>query len=83
MLKVYGSEHCPDCTAAKEALDEDGIAYEFIEILESLDNLHEYIVIRDKNDALFEKVKKVEGLGIPMFVADDGSVSLNVNNYLK
>ena len=83
MLKVYGSKNCPDCVAAKEALDEDGVAYEFVEILESLDNLHEYIVIRDKNDAVFEKVKKVEGLGIPMFVADDGSVSLNVNNYLK
>lgn len=83
MLKVYGSKHCPDCTAAKEALDENGAAYEFVDILESLDNLHEYIVIRDRNDAVFEKVKKVEGLGIPMFVADDGSVSLNVNNYLK
>ena len=83
MLKVYGSKHCHDCTAAKEALDENGAAYEFVDILESLDNLHEYIVIRDRNDAVFEKVKKVEGLGIPMFVADDGSVSLNVNNYLK
>ncbi|MBQ1483251.1 MAG: hypothetical protein IIZ28_06740 [Erysipelotrichaceae bacterium] len=39
MIKVYGSLKCPYCVVLKENLDRNNVAYDFIDILESLGRL--------------------------------------------
>ena len=52
MLKVYGTPMCPDCRECKANFDHHGIAYENIDICESLRGLKEFLD-RTKKPELF------------------------------
>lgn len=80
-MKIYGSLLCPDCIACKEAFDQCGITYDFIDILNSLSNLKEFLALRD-NDSLFEDVKKGNSIGIPCCIEGD-DMFLDWAGYLK
>ena len=41
-IKVYGNEQCPDCSALKKELSDKEIKFEFINIIESLENLKNF-----------------------------------------
>ncbi len=43
MVKIYGSDLCPDCVACKTAFDADGISYEFVNITAGMKNLKEFL----------------------------------------
>lgn len=82
MLKVYGSKMCPDCMAFKFNLDFYHIEYEYVDINESMKNLKEFLIIRDKNP-LFLDVKENGYVGIPACVSEDGNITLDWEIYLK
>ena len=79
-MKIYGSDICIDCRILKAVLMARGIEADFIDITENTGNLREFLGIRD-HDSHFEKVRNWEGgaIGIPCFVSDEGSVTLNVD----
>lgn len=77
-MKIYGSMLCPDCVKCREELDKAGITYEFLDFGENLQNLKDFLKIRDGN-SLFEEARREGKIGIPCIVRDDGSVSLEWN----
>ena len=77
-MKIYGSMLCPDCVKCREELDKAGITYEFLDFGENLQNLKDFLKIRDGNP-LFEAARREGKIGIPCIVREDGSVSLEWN----
>ena len=82
MLKIYGTPMCPDCRECKVNFDAHGIKYEYLDICASLKNLHEFLALRDRTP-IFDRAKAMGGIGIPALVAEDGSVTLDWEGYLK
>ena len=71
---IYGSKDCPDTMACRAALDAAGTAYDFRDIGE-LPVLKEFLKYRD-NEAIFAPVRAAGGIGIPLIVGDNGSLTL-------
>lgn len=74
-MKVYGTKQCPDTTACLADLDRAGRAYEFRDITE-LPVLKEFLGFRDR-EPLFEEVRAKGGVGIPLIVKDDASLTFD------
>ena len=82
MLKIYGSEQCPDCVNCKRDLDAAGVEYLYLNISENLLFLKKFLKLRDENE-LFADIRKHGKIGIPCIINEDGSVSFEWNQYLK
>ncbi len=82
MLKVYGSEMCPDCRECKRNFDRYQIPYEFIDINESLKNLSDFLRMRDEEE-IFDRCKEDHDIGLPALVNEDGVVFLDWENYVS
>lgn len=82
MLKIYGSMLCPDCVQCREDLDRAGVHYEYLDFSESLLNLKEFLKLRDTHD-LFAPLKVEGKIGIPCILREDGSVTLDWDEFLK
>ncbi len=76
MLKVYGSSMCEDTVACIAKLNEEKIAYEFIDITKELPNLKAFLIIRDKSP-LYDSIRENGGIGIPCIEKEDGSYTLD------
>ena len=76
-MKIYGTPLCPDVMDALAALDAQGRQYELIDITADLANLRAFLNLRDRHP-LFEAVKEAEGIGIPAFVKEDGTLVLSL-----
>ena len=74
---IYGSTLCPDCVAALAATKEKGLTEktEFRCITDSLAFLKEFLALRER--AEFLPVKAAGGIGIPVFVLENGTVTLS------
>lgn len=81
MLKIYGSDLCPDCVSCKAAFDANNVTYEFVNITESMRNLKEFLKLRD-NDSVFDDPRQNGYVGIPALLFEDGSISLDWESYL-
>ena len=68
MLKLYGAPICADCREVKRLLDEKGSAHEHVGIPESATNL-----------PVYDEAKADGRIGIPSFVWEDGSVTLDTD----
>lgn len=66
-IKIYGNDKWQACIMLKEDLSKKNINYEYINILESMANLKEYLYFRDNNE-LFDEYKANQKLGIPLVV---------------
>ena len=77
-MKVYGAEICSDCRNYKAIQKSRGFAAEYIDITESIPNLREFLAIRD-SDPVFAPVKENLGVGIPLFVREDGVKTFDIN----
>lgn len=66
---------CPDCDCLKEQV-EGNSEFEVIEISSSVPKLKEFIRLRDAS-AAFEAAKRQGSIGIPCFVKEDGTVTLD------
>ena len=78
MFKVYGSNICIDCRNYKAIQESRGFEAEFFEITESTDILKEFLEIRD-TDPIFEPVRERHGIGIPLFVREDGTKTFDID----
>ena len=82
MLKIYGSMLCKDCVACREDLDRAGIAYEFLDFAEQLQNLKDFLKIRD-GSPLFDGAREAGGIGIPCILREDGTTTLDWQEFLN
>lgn len=71
-MKIYGSHLCEDTQKALKELND----VDFRDISSDLDALKEFLKIRDTNP-IYDEVKKNGGIGIPVFVLDDGTVTFD------
>ncbi len=78
MLKVYGADICSSCRTAKQLLTEKGIEHEFIDITANIQNLRAFLNLRD-TQPVYEEIRAEGRVGIPTFVWDDGSVTLDTD----
>ena len=80
MTKVYVMSTCPDCFEVKARLS-DNPDFEIIDIGEHVRNLKEFIRLRDTSPA-FDTVKANGSIGIPCFVAEDGRIGFDTEEYI-
>lgn len=81
MIKIFGSMLCKDCVQCREELDQAGIAYEYLDFADNLLHLKEFLAIREGNP-LFDEVRQKGGIGIPCIVKEDGSVTLDWEEFM-
>ena len=75
MIKVYGMMTCPDCVEVDEQVKGDS-RYEIIDIGEHVRFMKEFLRLRDNNE-VFAEARAKGYVGIPCFVLEDGTVTLN------
>lgn len=75
MIKIYGMKSCPDCVAVDKQA-EGNPQYEVIDIGEHVRYLKEFLRLRDTN-AVFDEARREGYAGIPCFVLEDGTVTLD------
>ena len=78
MMKVYGADICIDCRNYKAIQEKRGFEAEYIDITESTTNLREFLEIRDA-EPIFDQVTEHHGIGIPLFVREDGEKTFDMN----
>ena len=78
MMKLYGAPICVNCREVKQLLDEKGIPYEYVDITESTKNLRAFLAMRDTLP-VYDAVKAEGRIGIPTFVREDGSGTLDTD----
>ena len=81
-LVIYGTDTCKDCVDAKALLDAKGIRYLFLEFSDSIGNLKRFLKIRDTNP-MFDAVKEKGGVGVPLCVLEDGTMTFDVNEVIS
>lgn len=77
-MKVYGAEICVDCRNFKAIQKNRGFEADYIDIMDNTKNLKEFLEIRD-TDPVFDPVKEHHGIGIPLFVNEDGTKTFDIN----
>lgn len=81
-MKVYGADICIDCRNYKAIARKRGFAdselVSYVDITENTANLREFLAIRD-NDPIFDVVKERGGIGIPLFVREDGTKTFEMD----
>ena len=82
MLKIYGSELCPDCVNCKRDLDAAGVEYLYLNISENLLFLKKFLKLRDTNE-LFDSVRDKGQIGIPCIVREDGTSTFEWDEFVK
>lgn len=82
MIKIYGSMLCKDCVECVEDLKKANVEFEFCDFADSLLNLKEFLKIRDESD-LFNAVREKGSIGIPTILKEDGSITLEWEEFLK
>ena len=74
MIRIYGMPSCPDCEYVKRQA-EGNDRYEIIDIGKDVKALKEFLRLRDSSPA-FVVAKRTGAAGIPCFVLEDGTVTL-------
>ena len=77
-----GSHLCPDTLYALQQLAAAGAEIDFKDILSCHADLKAYLNLRDNSD-LYAQIRGTERLGIPCFVKEDGTTTLNLAEVLK
>lgn len=81
-ITVIGSHLCPDTLYALNKLVEAGREIEFKNLSASLPDLKAYLALRD-SEAMYQSVKEGGGIGIPCFILEDGTKTMDLNAVLK
>lgn len=79
-MKIYGTDLCPDCLAAKKILDEKNIPYDYVDVTKNIADLKAFLRLRDTSPA-FDEVKKAGNTGVPAFISEDGAITFEVEAY--
>lgn len=80
-VTVVGSHLCPDTLYALNRLVEAKADIDFKNLSASLPDLKVYLGLRD-SDPMYEKIKEGGGIGIPCFILEDGTRTLDLNDVL-
>ena len=78
LMKVYGAQICIDCRNYKAIQKNRGFEADYIEITEDTGKLKEFLQIRD-HDPVLASVRESGGIGIPLFVNEDGRKTLDID----
>lgn len=79
---MYGAEICPDCVEAKAVLSASAmIELEYRDITKSTKTLKEFLFYRD-HEKLFAPVVEAGKIGIPFFILEDGTKTLEIQEFL-
>ena len=81
-VTIIGSHLCPDTLYALNQLIALKASVDFKDLSADLKDLKAYLAVRDTEPA-FEAVKKNGGIGIPFFVLEDGTKTLNLEEVLE
>ena len=81
-MKVYGAEICIDCRNYKAIQQSRGFEAEYVDITADTTNLREFLSIRD-NEPIFDEVRAHNGIGIPLFVREDGQKTFDLNEAMS
>ena len=76
MIKIYGMPTCPYCDYIHEQIVGRENEFEYINIGENIRNMSAFTRLRDTNPA-FDHSKEIGDVGIPAFVLEDGSITLD------
>jgi len=76
MIKIYGMPTCPYCDYIHEQIKGRESEFEYINIGENIRNMGVFTRLRDTNP-VFDKCKEIGDVGIPVFVFEDGRVSID------
>ena len=80
-ITLIGSHLCPDTIYAVNRLAEAGIEMEYKDILSCHAALREYLHIRETSP-LYAEIRGTERLGVPCFIREDGSMTLELKDIL-
>lgn len=74
---MYGSRICADCVRAEEQLlERDDIELDYRIMTGDVETLKEFLNYRD-HEAVFEPARQKGYIGIPFFILEDGTKTLN------
>ncbi|MBQ7059699.1 MAG: glutaredoxin-related protein [Firmicutes bacterium] len=76
MIKVYGMPTCPYCDYIHEQIKGREDEFQYINIGENIRNMSAFTRLRDTNP-VFDRMKAIGDVGIPAFVLEDGSVTID------
>lgn len=82
MLKVYGSNTCPDTLHALVTLRNHNVDITFVNVTGTIGELKNFLYMRD-TDAVYEGIQGSKRIGFPLFEREDGSKTLDFNAILK
>ncbi|CEH32862.1 glutaredoxin [Romboutsia lituseburensis] len=80
-ITVVGSHLCPDTLYALCQLRDRDIEVDFKDLSASLPDLKEYLALRQGLD-IYENVRAAGGIGIPCFILENGTKTLDLNEVL-
>lgn len=80
-VTVIGSHLCPDTLAALNKLSNAGADISFKDILSCHADLRAYLALRDTSD-VYADIRGTDRLGVPCFVCEDGTVTLDIQAVL-
>lgn len=80
-ITMIGSHLCQDTLYAMMKLKDQGVEIEFHNISASFPCLKEFLKLRE-NDPMFEPVKAADGIGMPVFIFEDGRRTLDLAEVL-
>lgn len=75
MIKIYSMPTCPYCDYLKPQV-EGNPNFEVVNIASHVSRMHEFMELRDHNPA-FDHSKAIGDIGIPAFLLEDGTVTLD------
>lgn len=81
-ITVLGSHLCPDTIYAVNKMVEAGFKVTYKDILSCHSDLREYLMMRDTSP-MYEKFRGTETLGIPCFIREDGTKTLDLGRYWR
>lgn len=82
MLKIYGSMLCPDCVKCCQELQEAEIPFEYCDFADSILHLKEFLKLRDEQP-VFAEVRAAGKIGIPCILREDGTITLEWDEFVK
>lgn len=77
-MKVYGTGICIDCRNYRAIQKARGFEAEYIDITENTSNLKEFLTLRD-TEPMFDEVRAHNGIGIPLFINEDGRKTFDID----
>lgn len=81
-VTVIGSHLCPDTLYALNCLTAAGVEASFQDILSCHAALQTYLHVRETSE-LYADIRGTQRLGVPCFVREDGTMTLELKDILE